>query len=263
MATPHMSALIKETVESGVEPLTTLISPVRRCMSREIYAFRTIRQINSVQLGVLRPSQYRIVCDRTRQSVRLALSDLEAAIKLAKQMESDEVEFSWISVYLPIKMLKRKNHLSSLENLVKEYNKPQKICLELSSDILFEDLDNLQPLLNDIKLLGFKIGLSAFGGDFCPMSRMYGLNADICFFEPSVATKCETSLGNRLAGQITAFVKSAGCEPVACVPGTMPKSAKPDEYSKAGFAGFTSSDEDMGEWYTYGDFRDKSRGEGL
>jgi EAL domain-containing protein (putative c-di-GMP-specific phosphodiesterase class I) len=257
MATPRRGTLIKNITESGIEPLTTLISPVRRCVSREVYAFRTIRQVNSLQLGVLRPVQYRNVCDRTLQSIGLAISDLRSVIRLSQKLDADEVQYDWITTYIPIKLLQRKDAAAKLEEALQKegLSNPSKICLEFLSDALFDDLDRISAALRDFKALGFKTAITAYGDEFCPVSRLFGLPVDVCMFIPSVSQKAETPSGNRLASQLTAFVRSNDCEPVVCVAGKMPSAAKPDVYAKAGFSGFTSFEDDDGEWLTYEDFR--------
>ncbi|MDD4126012.1 MAG: EAL domain-containing protein, partial [Eubacteriales bacterium] len=239
---PRKATLVADALDCGVEPFTALISPVRRCLSREVYAFRTVRQINSLQLGVLLPTQYRNVCDRTQQSVRLAKNDLRAAIRFTKKLDEDGIEYNWISTYIPLKLALKTNTAEIAEEILKAegFQSPSKICLEISSDALYEDTDKIESALKDFKLLGFTTAITAFGDDFCPINRLYGLPFDICMFDASVAEKAESSAGLRSVSHMTAFVKSNESDPVICVAGRKSKSAntirpvKPDIYSQAG-----------------------------
>ena len=60
---------------------------------------------------------------------------------------------------------------------------PQKICIELSADILFENIDKYKIELEKIKQLGVKIALSEVAQEFCPILRLNGIEYDYIFLD--------------------------------------------------------------------------------
>ncbi len=256
---PIKTALIAQTQASGVEPFTTLISPVRRCLSRETYAFRTIRQINSVKLGVLLPAQYRSVCDRTLQSVKLAKSDLTSAIRLSQRLDGDAVAYTWISVYIPLKLALKADSAEIIEEILtaENFRETSKICLEIPSDALYEDLEKITASLKNFKSRGFTTALSSFGDEFCPINRLYGLPIDVCMFDESAAKRAETSESARSVSAMIAFAKTNESDAVACIG---KKNVKPDIYARAGFSGYTSCEDGETGWMTYEDYIEERQG---
>lgn len=256
---PRKTELLTQTQQSGVEPFTTLVSPVRRCLSREAYAFRTARQINSMELGVLHPAQYRTVCDRTQQSVKLAKSDITAAARLSRLMDSEETEYKWISVHIPVRFALKNDAGKVVEEILKaeKIDESSKICLELPADALFEDIDKIAISLKDFKLLGLTTALAAFGDEFCPVNRLYGLPVDVCMFDKSVTEKMETSAGPRSIAAMLSYVRGNETDSVICAEGGK---IDPDKYLQAGFTGFTAWEGSEKGWMTWEAYKKQREG---
>ena len=66
-----------------------------------------------------------------------------------------------------------------------------KIALEMSADILFENMEEFGKELAEIKDLGFKIALCEVGSEFCPLLRLNEIPYDIVFLDGYVPNSIE------------------------------------------------------------------------
>ena len=234
--------LTAKAVKSQVPPFTPLIAPVRNTLTNEPYAFRSVRRVNSLTLGTLRPLEYRVVSDRTQQSVKMAKGDLLSAAAISKRLDEKHIEHKWVSVHLPLKLALRKDAMKIIEQSIKESgaSNPGKICLELPSDALYEDMTIISATLKDLKLLGLTTALSSFGGEYCPITKLFGLPVDVCLFDYTAAKSFLADKG-RLASSLAAFVASNGGESVICVNSGDTKNQIDEKlFFASGFVGYTS-----------------------
>lgn len=257
---PIKAVFSADTQSAGIEPFSTLLTPVRNCLTRQPYAFRTMRQVNSLQIGVIRPAEYRAVCDRTRQSIRLAKSDLAAVCRLAQTISGDGLGFEWISVYIPAKLALRDDAASVIEKtlIAEKFENYSGLCVEMSADALYEDRDKILSFLKNIKALGLSTAFSAFGDEFCPVNRLFGLPVDFCIFDKGYAEKLQDPEGLRMATALAAFIKANDTVSIACFENDPPK---PEVFLQSGFSGYTAHENDGKNWFLYDEYLNALRKE--
>lgn len=172
--------LISRTLESGIEPLTLSYEPIKQFSSDKEYV-RVTMTVNSLELGVLELDQYRFVARRSTQGDRLVKRHLEKTfLAIPEKLKENPSIAAFI---LPVygRMIKNRTlHSIIFETMVKYPEvSPDKICIEISSDILYEDLDDLNEEIKSIKGLGVGLAVGEVGDPFCPLMRLSQLPFDM------------------------------------------------------------------------------------
>ena len=129
--------------------------------------------------------QYRFVARRTAVGDQLVERHIHKLLyKLPELTEAlPDVLFYTVPVY---PRLLKNNTLCDI--LVREFSKNPKadlsrIAIEISADILYEQLDELTPELLKVKELGVKLIVSEVGDPFCPLLRLKKLPFDMAFLD--------------------------------------------------------------------------------
>ena len=175
---------VEQVIDSGVKPI---ILDAKRVLnfSSGLEGVRTSLVIRSLDLGVLTASQYRYVARRTAQGSKLVERNVEKLFFFYPDMEKefDGAKFYSISVYA--RSLLGGALAQTLTEFFEKYPyvNPQKICLELSADILFEDIVTYKKEINNLKQLGVKIALCEVGQEYCPLFRLKELDYDFVFLD--------------------------------------------------------------------------------
>ncbi len=209
---------------SGIEPLVFDFEEVRIFGSAK-KLLRSFLVVNSLELGVLTMKQYRFVARRTAVGDAMVERHIHKLFyKLPDLMASmPEVELFTVPVYP--RMLKNK---SISDIIMKELAKfpavdLSRFALEISSDILYEELDELVPELERCHELGVKLIVSEVGDPFCPVLRLKKLPFDMAFLDTAALHLSEDDPA--LPGSLVFMLKSLNLTPYAtelCDEGLIP-----------------------------------------
>jgi len=172
--------LFNETVHSGVKPLELIYQSVINTEFSKPMAYRSILQINSLDLGVLTPDQYMAVASRTNQCVELAVYNLENLCEDIVMLEKKNLTFDWLSAFIPVRMLLKTDISKSLEKIMQDYGLADcsKICFEFPVELLYESREEVNTALKPLKELGIHLLLRDFADEFCPVLRLKDLIVD-------------------------------------------------------------------------------------
>jgi len=202
-------SIIQQTAESGISPLELVYQEVISTRSEKCEAYRALLKINSLDLGVLMPEQYEEITLRNSQCEKLAAWSLDKLIDEISAINGAKVNFDWISVYIPVRMLYKDKLFNRLTKLIKneKITDSTKIAFEFSQDILYEDKEMIVKHLQDIKSLGFKLILKDYGGEYCPVSRIFGLPFDSVILSNYIKDIMFDSKTKNLAQKIIDYVR--------------------------------------------------------
>lgn len=148
----------------------------------------TQTRLNAPSLGVLYPEQFRDVAEITFQCVELFWLELAQALDAVNLFEKRELNFQWISVYMPVRVLREVGIEHDLmERFIEAGIPSNRICFELSEKLL-EETDGLAAgSIRNLRNRGFHFMLSGFGGNNCPMMRLAEFSVDYVMLSPEVA----------------------------------------------------------------------------
>lgn len=210
----------KETKKAGADGVRAIelqYRVIREISTGQAAAFQTQTRLNSPKLGVLTPDKFRDVSEITNQAVRLFMLELIQALEAHNTFVERDLNFNWISLYMPVKFLKEPRAEKTLLEYFSRYNVPtSRICFELSEKLLEETDGQVSTVIQQMRNRGFHFMLTNFGGNTCPMMRLSDFSVDYVMLSPEVSNyigKGERS--DNAVKSIIGFVNELGAEPVA------------------------------------------------
>lgn len=129
----------------------------------------------------------------------------------------NEMNFGWLSVYMPVWFLKEKRAEIKLIEQCEKYGVPtSKMCFQLSEKLLAEKDGAAAKAIENLRNRGFHFLLEDFGGEVCPMMRLADFPVDYVLLSPEVANHIgKNERADNAVKSIIGFVSDLGCEPVA------------------------------------------------
>ena len=205
-------ALVDATLKTGLPPIDMRFFP---CYNEEgnTVAYYGMTILNTVEFGVLTPSQYRLVAGRTNQAVRLGEKSVDKAILELRRRMSTLGEYEYVMLELPRKMLDNDLLAGILEErfATGDFLVRDKLCILFGSDILLTDPAQTVPRLKMLTALGVRIGITDFGDESTSTLRLAQFPFDIAVLDRSVANYVREGKDAALSATV-AFAKALGLQ---------------------------------------------------
>lgn len=209
-------ATVRETLESNIKPIVLEFSEVRFFES-EKRMLRSFLTVNSLDLGVLGYEQYRFVARRTKVGNHLVRRHLQKLFREIPTLLLENPEIVCFTVPVYARLLEDGDLAALLVDMLSLYPEvpPGKICIELSADILYEELDTVAKHIEALRALGLKIAIFEVGDQFCPVFRLSEIKFDFAFMDAySTASLGEDSM-QRVAGSLVRYLHHLDAEVIA------------------------------------------------
>lgn len=236
---------VEQTLDSGIKPIVLDVQRVKN-YAEEIEGVRTSLTIKSLALGTLTANEYRFIARRTVQANGLVERNIEKLFYFFDkiQKEHEGAKFFTVSVYART-LLGGELSRMLLEEMRKHPSvDTTKIALEMSADILFENMPEFRKEILAVKELGFKIALCEVGSEFCPLLRLNEIPYDIVFLDGYVPNSIEA---NGREQEMMAVMNMITTHPVKVYGSCVTKEQIPI-LEKLGADGYTfAQDEDLEE----------------
>ena len=202
-------ATVQETIDSGITPIVIEIDEAHHFESREKLA-RTFLTINSLDLGVLTYRQYRFVARRTKQSAQLTDRHVQKLFRRLPELLEDRADISCYIIPVYARLVKDGELVDILLRAMSIYPDayPGRVCIEISADILYEDIDGVKERIQQLRNMGFRIAISEVGDRFCPIFSLAEIPFDYAFLNEAVMAKLVLPDGDRVVGSIVNYLKS-------------------------------------------------------
>ena len=198
---------VKETVESGINPITLDFSEVKFFESgaRIVRSFLTV---NSLDLGVLGYAQYRFVARRTKLAGQLVRRHLEKLFRRIPELLSERAETLCFTVPVYARLLMDGELAAMLVDMISLYPEvpAAKVCVELSADILYEDLKLAAEKIDELRGLGVKVAICEVGDEFCPVFRLSEIKFDYAVMDSYSTASLDTDSAERIAGSLVSYI---------------------------------------------------------
>lgn len=201
---------LKMTVESGVIPLELKYCGIYGCYSKKPIAFRTLTQVNSILLGTLTPYEYSFVTDNTDRGIKLASWSIVEAMGHINKCVSQGKDFEWISVRCPVNMATATDMYEFVGRIIEEnkFEHPEKLCLEFSHSILFEDEAKARLSILDMKLLKVRTLMSGCASSFCPTEKLMVIPFDNVLIDPKMTALVNDRNKDKVIASLLAYIRS-------------------------------------------------------
>ena len=200
-------ATVKETVESGITPIVLDFALVEFFEKKE-KILRSFLTVNSLDLGVLTYRQYRFVARRTRQGNHLVRRHLQKLFRIIPALQEQRPEISAFTVPVYARLLKDGELAGMLVDFISLYPEvpASKICIELSADILYEDVAAARERIEELREMGVKIAICEVGDEFCPVFRLAEIPFDYAFIDEFATASLDREDSDRVAGSLVKYL---------------------------------------------------------
>jgi EAL domain-containing protein (putative c-di-GMP-specific phosphodiesterase class I) len=210
------SEMVKATIESGVTPITFDYERVI-FFGEEKFAMRSFMVINSLDLGTLTYKQYRFVARRTRQGNNMVERHVQKIVRLLPSLIEANPKLICVTIPVYARLLKDGELAKMLFDTFSLYPEvpADKICIELSADILFENVDDAKERIDELRALGVKIAICEGGDEFCPVFRLAELAFDYAFLDDFATDTLDRDDAERVAGSLVKYLKFLNVKVIA------------------------------------------------
>ena len=200
-------ATVKETVESGITPIVLEFSEVD-FFEKKSKILRSFITVNSLDLGVLTYRQYRFVARRTKVGNHLVRRHLEKLFRIIPEILSQRPEIDVFTVPVYARLLADSELANMLVDMISLYPDVPigKICIELSADILYEDVKAASEKINELRMLGAKVAICEVGDEYCPVFRLSEIKFDYAFMDTYSTASLGGDNAERIAGSLAKYL---------------------------------------------------------
>ncbi len=207
--------MVNQTVQSGIQPLQIVYDAIR-FFDREEKILRTFLEVNSLDLGHLTYEQYRFVARRTKLGNELCQRHIEKVFReYPKLIQKKGVSCITVPVYARFLLAGDLSGVLFDALAYFEGVSASKICIEISADILYEDMQTVKARIEEIAKMGFKIAVCEVGDEFCPVFRLAEIPFDYAFVDKFVVDSLQSAEAERVAGGIVKFLQFVGVKTIA------------------------------------------------
>ena len=198
---------VQALVDSGVAPIYFHLDTVH-FFAGGPSIYRSLLVVNSLELGTLTYGQYRFVARRTKQGDHLVARHLTKLARAMPQLLADHPDALCFTVPVYARLL-RDGALAKL--LVETFTlfpnaSPDKLCIELSADILYEDMADAKERIRELRELGVKVAICEVGDEFCPVFRLAEIAFDYAFLDSFSTASLVREDAERVAGSMVHFL---------------------------------------------------------
>ncbi len=199
--------MVGETVSSGITPIYLSYDRMNYFAINK-YILRSFLVIDSLDVGNLTYKQYRFVARRTRQGNALVRRHIEKLFRAYPELGADNESLECITVPVYARLLKGGELAELLMEAFASFPEvvPSKICIELSADILYEDVTEAKERLRDLREIGVKLAICEVGDEFCPVFRLSEFKFDYAFTDNYANETLGTESDDRVAGSLVKFL---------------------------------------------------------
>ena len=202
-----INEMVAQTIESGVTPIVFDYQRVRLFESGKA-PVRTFMVLNSLDLGTLTYKEYRFVARRTKQGNHMVQRHIEKLIRLIPDLLNANPEAECFTIPVYARLLKDGELARMLFDALTLYPEvpPSTVCIELSADILYEDIADARERIKELRELGVKIAICEVGDEFCPVFRLAELAFDYAFLDDFATASLDREDNERVAGSLVKYL---------------------------------------------------------
>jgi EAL domain-containing protein (putative c-di-GMP-specific phosphodiesterase class I) len=190
---------------------------MREIVSGRSVFFQSRTQLNTPGLGTLMPEMYRKAAEFSGQCRKLFPLELLQALEVTTNYMEQGIIFDWISVFLPVKVLRDPALESLMVHTCDQFDViPGKICAALPEKVLAES-DGIAPhAIGNLRRRGFHVMITNFGESGCPYLKLSEMPADYVLLSPGVTQYLgKGARSDQAVHSIIEFINDLGCEPIA------------------------------------------------
>lgn len=201
----------------GLRAVEVRYRAVRETDSGNVKFYQTQIRLNSPSMGVLMPERFLPVLEFDDRAVSVFELALAQVLKAQTKFTERDLSFDWISLYMPLRLLRRPDCLSIISAVSEKYQvSPGKICFELSPSLLEEKDKRCARTVNKLRESGYHLMLSGMQGDSVQLMSLCAYDLDFIVLSQSVTDMIGASeKADVCVKSLISFISDCGAEPIA------------------------------------------------
>lgn len=207
---------VQQVLEARIEPITFRFEPVV-FFGGNTRVLRSFMVINSLDLGVLTHKEYRFVARRTKQGDHMIERHLHKLFRAMPRLQEQYGGLDVVTVPVYARLLKEGLLAKMLMEAFALFPlvKPEVICIELSADILYEDMAEARARIDELRGLGVKVAICEVGDEFCPVFRLSKIMFDYAFMDAYTTASLDREDAEQIAGSMVNYLHYLGVKTIA------------------------------------------------
>lgn len=205
------------TTVDGVRAIEMRYRAIFSTDTKEPAFYQSSIRLNSPNMGVLLPERFMPVLESDDRCVSVFKLALLQTIKAADKFDGRELDFDWISVFMPLRLLRRKG----CANILKEFTEmldafPNRICFEIPPQALDDDGGYFSESLRKLRRAGYHTMISGVGGESFPMFKLAELEPEYVMLNEDITRMLGTNQrSDTCVKSVISFINDLGAEPIA------------------------------------------------
>jgi EAL domain-containing protein (putative c-di-GMP-specific phosphodiesterase class I) len=208
--------LIPTTV-GGLRAIELQYRVIRNIATGAPAFFQSRTQLNTPGLGTLMPENFRKVADMSSQGTELFLLELTQAIQAHLLFTEREMQFDWLSVYMPVHYLQQIACDRVLMEKCRKYELPyNRLCFAMPETLLLEKDNIAAKTIRILHGYGFHFMLTNFGSRNSPVLRLADFPVDYVLLSPELTHfLSRDQRAHNAVGSVVSLVNDIGAVPIA------------------------------------------------
>jgi diguanylate cyclase (GGDEF)-like protein len=156
---------------------------------QRIIGCEVLARWNNPEFGMVSPSEFISIAEKTGLIIELGNYILEEAFKTLQSWDEKGLELEQFSINISVRQFFHSSFSDEVERLCEKYlneNTRKKIIFEVTETILIEDMHRIIVIMNKLKCLGISFSMDDFGTGYSSLSSLrkmpiYELKVDRSF----------------------------------------------------------------------------------
>lgn len=201
---------------SGLRAIEMRYRPIYDSFTKGAAFYQSNMRLNAPDMGVLLPERFMPVVESDDRCIPLFKLALLQTIKAADKFNGRELDFDWISVNIPLRLLRR----SDCTNILTEFTgmvgaKNNKICLEIPSSV-FDDEDGCSKSIRKLKDAGFHTMITGVDAVSFPLMRIADFEPEYVMLDEAITASIgKDKRSDTCICSLITLIRDLDAEPIA------------------------------------------------
>lgn len=174
----------KQTTVDGVRAIELRYRAIRQTDTDNLSFYQSTMRFNSPNMGTLMPDRFLSVLDTTDQCISVFKLALVQLLQASTKFTERGVEFDWISLYMPVRLLQNKDCVSIVTEIFEKFKVPyHRVCFEVPTFLLDKRDDACRESMKKLRSMGCHFMISGAGGEGFPIMKLADYDVDFVMLD--------------------------------------------------------------------------------
>ncbi|MDG3085659.1 cache domain-containing protein [Vibrio hannami] len=168
---------LRGAIERG--ELTAVYQPQIESTTGKLHGVEALLRWNNSKLGHVSPLEFISLAEEIGLIYELGMFAIERSCQEISDLPAELASDLMLSINISPMQLTRESFISHLQETIEKYNIPStRITLEITENVLINELPVVTPIIIELKSLGYTISLDDFGTGYSSLSYLSHLPLD-------------------------------------------------------------------------------------